>query len=141
MFDSKVLFPLIIGAMFFGGLAWNHMQRKRLLRVGKTVTATVMDVEIRSLPADSDTRAYERRFIYTLYYAVNGANHTGRFESRGEEPLYSTGEPIDIVYNPDNPKDMRPASHMGNIAPRRMGAFILIGAVLLGFILYFLLYK
>lgn len=140
-----MVFPVIIAVMFFGGMMWDHLQRKRLSRLGETAAAKVIDVEVTRITRSKDVSEtdwekmyrfiHERRYIYTLHYTVNGTEYTNRCESEGEEPRYAAGESLDVVYNPDNPKDMRLASEMGDMGPRSMLHFILIGAVMLAVII------
>lgn len=150
MFSGDKTFLLIMLGVMAAGfllLVLSHLRRNRLRRIGIPAVADVADVRIeRVLRSDAtdhdwtdaaDRFINKRKYTYTLYYVVGENTYTREIVRESDEQDYGQGESVDILYNPNNPKDMMTAMEV-NAGASSLVAVFPVFAIALAIILFFL---
>ena len=150
MLSGKNTFLIVIlGIIAAGAVATiiYDMRRNRLRRIGQPATAQIIDIKIERVlrseatdltAGDSvDRFMNERRYTYTFYYMVDGNRYSHEKKTESREQKYQQGEYVEIIYNPENPKDMMSAEEV-NASSSQFKHLAPVFAIVIAVILLFL---
>jgi hypothetical protein len=120
------LFSLILGA-------WLSQKSIALTEDGVSVTATVIEIGSRD-DSDHGTTYYP---IY-IFTTEDGVEHTGESSASSTHCNYEVGDPIEILYLPDNPSKSQPNSFVNLWLGPLICLILAIVPLCFGLVLFFI---
>lgn len=110
--ETKRLF--ILFSLLFGGIGLllltictvNISQTRAFLAEAETATGTVIEL-VKRRSRDSDGRATDYYYPVVEFTALNGDLYQFESQTGSSPPNVQVGEPVEIIYDPENIKDAR----------------------------------
>ena len=117
---------IVLGLLIFGAK----------LRFSKETQTKMTSGTVTNVIINSSNNSSANYTTYTIQYSVDGKQYAVQGSGKGA----SNGQTLNVLYNPDNPADARPANQMSN---HTIGSILLVIAVVVGLLsgltLYFTL--
>lgn len=135
-----IYMTISLGAILLG--VWFHVDSEQFFDKALSVTATMVDYEIKQkhFDSDRDLGEYDFTITYIYQYEVAGREYEGRYgyDPGSRPPLgmdkdydfhqYHPGEQVEVFYLPGHPEDARLP---GQVSGRSIVCFIIGGMLLI----------
>lgn len=100
VFTVVIVLVIVIGlTMVIWGAVSSSIQGKPHGKYSQQIFAEVNSVYLEK------NKKGELEYYPELNYVIDNKNYTVKVEKGLEEPTYSDGQQVEIIYNPDNPED------------------------------------